>query len=713
MAQAHQRHYEPGQRGADANDPETEEKAGNPHNTHDAGQMMAIWDYLRDARWSLELEAFMNENYYNGEHYQTYNFQDNRIEIVPFSKMGSNTTVNRVAEKTDQAVSKLTKDEFRFDVQPADGVDESQMSDEDRERIQNERDWADYQYRIQKIDRKIPEICLEGAKFGEGYWAVGYDAQADVVLANGKKIAGEIWIDWKKWWTIYTDPIAKSFDEQRFMADAEPMPMGEMRRQFPNAEAILHADERVSASEYEERLRKLESGGKLGAPTFEAGGDLATMLRIKLYYWKWVSVELDDHVNGGKRKAMQKKLYCCHITESGLILKQEEHPWGDFFPYEPFNWKAAAGKIHTQGLVRQIRLPNKALNRLVTSSLEYSEVFKGKILEPRSANVQVINDEHGERVLYDNAGGKPEYWQVPPINQTIPMMTDYLERKIDDLSMIHPESSGRAGFQGQSGVHAEVIASGDAENLATTRNNLKRSLGGIFKKALKVASIEYKKQDQITESKRELWSKTEKRRFAIGGQDINIDDDVHVQTQPSFASTKQYQIETTLKMYELGLISAQDALKPFQFTEMDEVMARREEEREGLSADEDASVAELENRALASGKNPPGPAWPFNVETHRDIHLSYLQSPEVQNNDTLKAKVMALLDWESQKSQEMGGLPDEMAAGAGAQPPQEGPPVPQGMPQGQPMPPGAQGGPQGPPMPPQQMGGVPPNAPPQ
>lgn len=606
----------------------------NVHTAQLAQQMLEIWTYLKRARYKYELEAYINENYYRSEHYLRYDLVSSKVEVIPFAKLGARIAINRIKEKVTQAVSFLTKDEPRFDVEPAGG----QQSDEVKQRIDAERSWADYIYSRLEIDRKLEEIALEGAKFSTGWFKIGYNPSTRVIMADGSDLFGEVFVEVAPWWHVYTDPIARYLGQQRFMAFAEPRTIGELKLKYPNGK-LLTPDRKFTPSEYEQRImNQLWKWAPSGdQPSKEETG---TVVVIELYYWKWVR-DAKAGTDSDGQAHMDKQLWVCTMTQDGLILDHKQHPWGNWFPFEPFQWDAASGTIYTEGLIKQIRQPNKALNRLVTGLVEYTDIFKGKILEPRTANVTTITDENGERIQYDITGGKPEYWQVPPINPSVNTAIEYLERKIDDLSMIHSQFAGGTGYPGESGYHAEIMAQGDAQNFMTTKNNLTRCLENTFKKALMIAAQEYKKQG-VT---RDLAFND--RRFQISGQDLNLDDDIRVMTQAGFAFTKQYELEELKNLYQLQVIDRQTLLEAYRFTDLENILQRTEEQQNGAPLDNDTALAEMENRQIAQGQMPqPKPG--FDPQTHLILHGRFAKSQVVAQNPMLKKMLVQLMQQEEQ-----------------------------------------------------------------
>lgn len=664
----------------------------NPHNADDSMQLMGMWNYMNKARKGFEIENFINNNYYRNQHYVKYNLQLNKLETVPNTKLGSRISINRVKEKCTQAVAFLTKEEPRFDVQPSGG---QETNEETKARIDAERFWSDYQYKRLNIARKTKELALEGSLYSLSWLIAGYDPYVRVPLADGTEIYGDITIDVAPWWHVYWDPMAKDMEHVRFMAFAEQRTIGELQRKYPNAKAIVPNQE-VSPSDYEKRI--LNQMWRYAPSTLAPNDESSTTTLIQLYYFKFVNVKKE--VLGEEKTVMERQLWLAKMTKDGLILEHGRFPWGDFLPLEPFQWDAAIESIQTEGLVKQIRQPNKALNTLVTSLVEYSNKFKGKILEPRTSNIVTINDEHGERVQYDLAGGKPEFWQVPPVNPSVNQGIQYLEQKIDDLSMIHSQFAGQSGFSGESGFHAEIIASGDAQNFMTTKNNLNACLEGIFKKALMIAAQEYKKQG-VPRSLSVQYGQ-EEERFEIAGENMNIDDTLTVTTQDNFALTKGYLFDELKQLYQLQVIDKQTLLEAYKFTDVQTILDRLQEQQNGEPVDNQVAMAQLENRMASQGNQIPEPQPGQNHMVHMALHARYLKSPEVATNQRIKQILVEhmqqteqLMQQEQmqQDQQQQMQQPAETVTGAAQLPPtgpneqaQAGAPGQQPVQQPQPMP---------------------------
>ena len=561
--------------------------------------------YMMQAKRKAEYEMWLNDQFYNGEQYATYNPATRAISRS--GKDDNKVVINKIKQNARFVVMWLNRDHPQATVMPSNSDEQAYDKSKKTEHLLN------YWYDCLDLSTQNKQTTLDAYKYKVGFQEVVWDDLAlaatspwsDSLSEKRTDTKGNLSISRVDPYEMYVDPMLASgnIDDARFICRSRPRSLGELRStDYKNLDK-LSGDSKLANSFLKESVIRSQT---VGASTFtpDAKDDLATTIVNELYFR-----QLNDQQDWEIRK----------ITFTKAVLLKDEIWSENFYPYEPYVADVQGSMLDGGGPMRDLRSPQKAFNQMMSLIHDNARVM-GKInyKMPRGANVNVIDDTVGQFLEYDpTPGGSPEQLSPSGLPAYIPQHAHMLMQMIDDLGGNHSASYGKSPGSKASGELVNRLQEGDSNNLLLMRDNLDDFQRRIYKKALQTYAHNAP-VDSYVRSK--TTNATGRYDFcSIKPSDVVSEGDIEVVTGSKMPYSMQDRQEMLLNMKKEGIIDAKTFLKAVNLPDLDNAMN---------TTQLDIERALEENRRLLGGELLPAPAKGEDHATHIEVITQLIKSPE-------------------------------------------------------------------------------------
>lgn len=560
-----------------------------------------IWEYVKQARRRNEYQWFINDVYYNNNQWLKYNTGDRRLQNVAAEKINDRVVINKVKQQVRGIVNFLNAEHPSVGVRPGDQSDDAYL------RAQKEKHLCDYWYRHLKMNGVAKKISLDAAKYGIGIAKVLWDQDAlsptlPFIKDNGEEkieTYGEVMIDRCDPFEVYTDPMAQTKSDMRYIIHAPVRTVGELQSNplYKNTDKLV-PDAKLAASIMKQSELRLAVSN---ANVFQLG--------VSSGMQTVVTLEIFRKVYNPETKKWE--IWVTTRTEGGILLRNEK--WIlDEFPFEFFQTDVAGMLLDSKGVIHDIREPNRALNEMVSQVHETARIM-GKLnwLLPRGSNVNVITDQTGQFIEYDiTPGGAPRQAEAIALPTYIMQHIGQLVAFMEDISGMHASFNGRAPFAQASGDLVDTLSQGDQNNLTVMRDNYDDFFVALFKLMLKTKKQNSQGTTNFPTSNNDEFG--EVRWLEIKPKDISLRDDLNVST----GTAMPYSIAEKQQMYmnlwkEHAIVDAKLLFRLLEMPDIDAAMG-----------DEEPDIERQLNEIRAIMKSKPAPD-PEIFEDHA-IHIATL-----------------------------------------------------------------------------------------
>ena len=182
------------------------------------------------------------------------------------------------------------------------------------------------------------------------------------------------------------------------------------------------------------------------------------------------------------------------ISTSNKIIKNTVIPpeYKGRFPYFKFEFLSFMLASYPQGMVEQLVSLQEEYNYTITRLASYKKWMAGKLMVPRYSKMDTKwDDEVGQIIKYDPAGGSPE-WNSPPAPPSI-LMNDLvrIRKDMEDISAVHDTSVGRTPGQAKSGIAIQSLNEQDNSQLLPTLIGIEEKLGFFCETVLDIMEAKY------------------------------------------------------------------------------------------------------------------------------------------------------------------------------------------------------------------------------
>ncbi len=451
--------------------------------------------------------------------------------------------VNRILPTIQNRLARLLKNEPRWDVRPKSGDEE----DKDGARLAQQvilQLWGQL-----GINRKRIPLTMWLQQCGSAYLKVSWDQSLgrkkvmpiDDPENPGQTIykivaEGDIRVDVKSYFNIFPDPLAKSWDELRYIIDATIRPIDYFATQFPDSNGNLVKEEDVwlNSLAYESRINSINT-------TSGTAGSSATQLKNSAIEISYMEVPSAKHPYGRHL-----------ITANGITLKDDILPI-DEISYVKFDDIIVGGKFTGESIITHLRPLQDHLNKNKTMRAAFmNRLLTGKIIGARGQNLaaEAFNDQSGEWVKYDIMPGAPEphAMQMPTIPQYAYEEERISKDDINDTAGINEASRGQLPSSSIPAIGMQLLVEQDDTRIGVETEGHEYSYSDLGRILLKFV-------DKFYETDRLLKIVGENMEYTVKtfkGSDLRENFDVQVIRGSTLPGSKVLKRQEIINLHQQG-----------------------------------------------------------------------------------------------------------------------------------------------------------------
>lgn len=564
-----------------------------------------LYEFFAKARRKAEYEWWLNDQFYQGEQYVAYNRSVGAVQRID-PKTDNKIVINKIKQNARYVVMWLNQDHPTATVLPGSPDDDAY------DRAKKAEHYLDYLYTKLQLNMKNKQTTLDGFKYKVGFQKILWnkDALAPTApfVADGlstDQAKGEVMIERVDPFELYWDPAMYSdVESSRGFVHAIPRTLGEVRNNplYKNTD-LVRSDAKLASSFIKESQIRAQTAA---AGMYEPGGDddLSTVI-VREHFWR--------EFNEG-----EWKIRLVVTTANGVLLRDDWWPM-NFYPFEMFLADVQGSPLDGGSPLRDLRSPQRALNQFNSLVQENGRVMaKINWSIPRGANVNVITDEVGQFLEYDqNPGGRPEQVTPSGLPAYVGQHLDRLEKYIDDIGGNHSASYGRSPGSKASGELVNKLQEGDSNNLRLMRDNLDDFQARVDKKAL----LTFKGNSLIDRQIRTATTNAVGKYGLVNlkPSEVSTSDDIKVVTGNKMPYSNSDKQEMLLNMKKEGIIDNKTFLKAANMPDLDNAMN---------NSQLDIERALEENRELLAGTPVGDPVKGEDHAVHMEVHVQLIKAPE-------------------------------------------------------------------------------------
>lgn len=461
--------------------------------------------------------------------------------------------VNKILPTVQIRLSKLCQNPPRFDVLP------ESNSTEDKEAARLAQQTLMTLWTKLGINRKRIPLYMWTQQVGHAYVKVCWDPtlgnslpnpQADLEEGeeNEKQFdpdedlqhEGEVRLDVCSAFEIHPDPLAKDFDDLRYLIQAKIRSLDYFRQQYPKrGHLVKEEDVWLLSSMYESRINTLNSRGP-------SQGGLQDNT-------KGCAIELIKYERPTSKYPQGRMI----VTAHDILLEDKPLPVGEI-PFVKFDDILIAGKYYSEAVVTHLRSLQDQYNEIMRRRAEWTRNFlAGKYLAARGTGLmqEALNDQNGEVVEWTPVpsapnGGMPTPIQIPQLPQWAYEEEKALDNQINYISGISEVSRGILPSSTIPAIGMQLLQEADASRLGVITENLEHGWA-------KVGSLILKHVEKFYVTPRKLKIAGPNLSYAvknITGEDLKGNTDVLVVRGSMLPDSKTLRRQDIMNAFQTGLL---------------------------------------------------------------------------------------------------------------------------------------------------------------
>jgi len=455
----------------------------------------------------------------------------------------SRVHVNRILPTVQNRLARLCKNPPRYDVPP------NSSDEEDKDAARLAVQVLNSLWETAQINRKRIPLTMWLQQCGVAYFKVCWDPTLGAKKVVKKEPApdqegadvyeivseGDIRVDVCSFFEVFPDPLAKSWDEVRYVIQAKIRPIDYFANQYPErGHLVKEEDCWLNSLTYEQRINSIN--------TTTGAGSVSSQMKNS-------AIEISFYEKASKKHPHGRHL----IVANGVKLKDDVLPV-DELPFVKFDDIVVGGKFNSEAIITHLRPLQDQINRGKTMRAAWlNRTLTGKYTVPRGANLarEALNDQSGEVLEYDqlpNGGGKPEPLDTPSIPQYAYQEEDTLKLDMDDTAGINQASRGQMPSSSIPAIGMQLLVEQDDTRIGVETEGHEYSYADLGRILLKFVDEFY-----VTERLLKIVGKNQEylvQKFK--GEDLRGNFDVKVVRGSTLPGSKVLKRQEIMNLHQQG-----------------------------------------------------------------------------------------------------------------------------------------------------------------
>lgn len=404
-----------------------------------------------EAIWMQNIAAVLG---FTGLQYNAVTKSLQPINRVGNASRRNRMQVNKLLPALQTRLAKLTKNPPKYDVRPNDMTQEAKDNARFKLDILNAK-WDDL-----KINQKRYELMMFAEECGHAYLGINWDDSLGNLIEDPETgevmFEGDIRIDVISPFEIFPDPLAKSFEEAKYLIRAKVRPLHYFIDQYGEKGAKVKEEEVwLQSAQFQSRINTMNTRGPSAGTQNQATKNSA----IEMTYYERPS-----------RKYPKGRMI---ITASGVLLKNDELPCGKF-PLVKFDCVIIGGKYYSESLITHARPVQDQYNQIIRRRADWAnKLLNGKYIYAKGSEVirEAFTDEQAEMVQYTpvpNApdGGRPQAADIPTIPSYAYEEENRLREQFDEIMGLGDMDRGVLPAAGIPAIGMQLLLEGSEQRIS-------------------------------------------------------------------------------------------------------------------------------------------------------------------------------------------------------------------------------------------------------
>ncbi len=580
-----------------------------------------------------EQQWFINTAFFRGQQYVEWNTLVGLPTVAPAPMHRVRLVINKIFPKVRARQAKFLKGRAKPTVRPFTNDIEA------REDARMTEQALDYYWRKAQLDAAYQDTLDWASKTGHGYWWLSWDPTVMGHVSTKDDLTGQTMVEEATlgdvavetdgtFSLLVADPAISRIGKQPQIMRVKIRSLDYVRARFPEKGKYVSGEATdLNGLRYEKQISLLNPIGGIGN-----GGDIETRAGRRDDPKNTIVKELFTAPSGD----FPKGRYC--VVANGVLLKEQgELPYGYWdlknnpYPVVDFPDLAQAGQYWNTTVLEQLITPQREYNLIrskVAEQIRYNVHPKLLVAVQHRIPTSAWTTAPGEMVPYVAQPNIPPPQVITPGNISMDAWKtlEMLDKEIQDITHIFPESEGRVG-QATSGFQTNLLQeAGDSIHEPDIRQHER----AIEEAAIKIRRL-MKQGYTIPRLLSLAGHHNEPEALEFSAADIDEHAEIIVEAGSGLPMLKAARIQSLMELYNAGLLgNPQDP----------EVQRRTVQKLEMGSIDdawrdarEDDESALLENKDFREGKQVPAPEFFQNHDIHYKTHISQLKGSETRSWD--------------------------------------------------------------------------------
>lgn len=467
----------------------------------------------------------------------------------------SRVHVNRILPTVQNRLARLTKNPPRYEVPP------NSSDEEDKEAARLAVQVLENLWQQTGINKKRLPMTMWLQQCGIAYLKVCWDptlgkrrvlkkerteGEATEEGADLYEIVaeGDLRVDVCSFFEVFPDPLAKSWDEVRYIIQAKVRPLDYFQGQYPERGHLVKEEECwLNSLTYEQRINSIN--------TTTGAGAVSNQMKNSAIEISYYEKPCPKHPEGRHI-----------IVANGVKLKDDILPI-DELPFAKFDDIIVGGKFNSEAIITHLRPLQDQINRGKSMRAAWlNRTLTGKYLVPRGANLsrEAMNDQSGEIIEYDklpDGGGEVKPLDPPMIPQYAYQEEDTLKLDMDDTAGINQASRGQMPSATIPAIGMQLLVEQDDTRIGTETESHEHSYADLGRILLKFVDKYY-----VTDRLLKIVGKNQEYLIKnYRGEDLRAHFDVRVVRGSTLPGSKVLKRQEIINMWQQGLFgNPQDPL---------------------------------------------------------------------------------------------------------------------------------------------------------